>query len=95
MAVSLGATQEFTGPTPLHNVCALNFTNPGARIRELYEQNPGWLRSVWQSKQPLHVAAFHNNVEACKVLLDIKADVDAIDTQGNTPLEAKDKVSST
>ena len=88
MAVSLGATQEFTGSTPLHGVCAFNLTNPEARIRELHEQNPGWLRSKsrLQSNHPLHVAVFYTNVEACRVLIKLGAPTAALNSRKETPL---------
>ena len=86
MAVSLGATQELT--TPLHGVCACDFTNPEARIRELHEQNPGWLRSKsrLQSNHPLHVAVFYANEEACRVLIKLGAPTAALNSRKETPL---------
>lgn len=80
------------GYTPLHIVCASNSLSNNAilEITLLLLQsgaNPNQ-KSLKTKRTSLHFAAEHGREKVVKILLDAKADVDATDETGSTPLIA-------
>ncbi|KAH6936882.1 hypothetical protein HPB50_024045 [Hyalomma asiaticum] len=72
------------GLTPLHLAAEKGYAT---LIRKLVTEHGAMLDALSLNKKtPLHLAAAEGRLDVCKILLELKADTNALDDQGQTPM---------
>ncbi|XP_075545338.1 no mechanoreceptor potential C [Dermacentor variabilis] len=72
------------GLTPLHLAAEKGYAT---LVRKLVTEHGAILDALSLNKKtPLHLAAAEGRLDVCKILLELKADTNALDDQGQTPM---------